>query len=192
MRRASDRWSPVLPAIARRLWPVPRRSVTLRARGVLMTGGGVPNVSRSPSPFELRLVVLTTRRPEHPISWVLAVMAFWGNRRRSRLHLPSHGIATVGDVQSGLPPFGLPDVGLKDFRDLRASGSRIRARRVRRLDRDRAQFAQRHGYDVDANRELTALGSANIVGGLTAPSRSPPRTPAQPSMTRGARDRRWP
>ena len=32
--------------------------------------------------------------------------------------LPSHGIAVVGDVKGGLPPFGLPDVGLKDFRDL--------------------------------------------------------------------------
>ena len=28
-------------------------------------------------------------------------------------------------------------------------------------------FAQKHGYEVDANRELTALGGANLVGGLT-------------------------
>lgn len=28
-------------------------------------------------------------------------------------------------------------------------------------------FAQKHGYEVDANRELTAIGGANLVGGLT-------------------------
>ena len=28
-------------------------------------------------------------------------------------------------------------------------------------------FAQKHGYEVDANRELTAIGGANLIGGLT-------------------------
>ena len=28
-------------------------------------------------------------------------------------------------------------------------------------------FAQKHGYEVDPNRELTAIGGANLVGGLT-------------------------
>jgi sulfate permease, SulP family len=28
-------------------------------------------------------------------------------------------------------------------------------------------FAQKHGYEIDANRELTAIGGANLVGGLT-------------------------
>jgi len=28
-------------------------------------------------------------------------------------------------------------------------------------------FAQKHGYEIDANRELTAIGGANLIGGLT-------------------------
>jgi sulfate permease, SulP family len=28
-------------------------------------------------------------------------------------------------------------------------------------------FAQKHGYEIDANRELTAVGGANLIGGLT-------------------------
>ncbi len=29
-------------------------------------------------------------------------------------------------------------------------------------------FARKHGYEVDPNRELTALGAANLIGGLTS------------------------
>ena len=50
----------------------------------------------------------------------------------------------------------------------RASGGRILARRLRRPDRDRAHIRHKHGYEIDANRELTALGAANLIGGLTS------------------------
>ena len=82
--------------------------------------------------------------------------------------LPSHEIAVVGDVQGGLPPFGLPDVGLKDFRDLLLPAAAFSLVAFADLIATVRTFAQRHGYDVDANRELTALGSANVIGGLTS------------------------
>lgn len=84
------------------------------------------------------------------------------------LDLPSHDIATVGDVQGGLPPFGVPDVGLNDFRDLLLPAAAFSLVAFADLIATVRTFAQRHGYDVDANRELTALGSANVIGGLTS------------------------
>lgn len=82
--------------------------------------------------------------------------------------LPSHEVAVVGDVQDGLPPFGLPNVGLKEFRDLLLPACAFSLVAFADLIATVRTFAQRHGYDIDANRELTALGSANVIGGLTS------------------------
>ena len=74
----------------------------------------------------------------------------------------------MGVVQGGLPPFGVPDIGLKGFGDLLLPTAAFSLVAFADLIATVRTFAQRHGYDVDANRELTALGSANVVGGLTS------------------------
>ena len=62
-------------------------------------------------------------------------------------------------VQGGLPPFGVPDIGLKDFRDLLLPTAAFSLVAFADLIATVRTFAQRHGYDVDANRELTALAA---------------------------------
>ena len=81
--------------------------------------------------------------------------------------LEDHGIAVVGEVEGGLPSFGLPAVEASDFRDLLLPAAAFSFVAFADLVATVRTFAQKHGYEVDANRELTAIGGANVVGGLT-------------------------
>jgi SulP family sulfate permease len=80
------------------------------------------------------------------------------------LSLADHGVAVVGEVRSGLPPFVLPSfegwrvlVPAAAGIALMAAVESLAAGRALVADGDRA---------VDANRELVALGAANVGGGL--------------------------
>jgi SulP family sulfate permease len=81
--------------------------------------------------------------------------------------LESHGIAVVGEVEGGLPSFGLPRVGAHDFLDLVLPAAAFSLVAFADLIATVRTFAQKHGYEIDANRELTAIGGANLIGGLT-------------------------
>ncbi len=84
------------------------------------------------------------------------------------LDLAAHGVATVGDIPPGLPRLAFPAVGgaspdrlflgaLAIFLVSFAAGI-VTAR----------SFGQRGGYPVDADREMTGFGAANIAAGLFA------------------------
>ena len=82
--------------------------------------------------------------------------------------LPARGIATVGHVKGGLPPFGLPNVTGHDFVDLLLPAAAFALIAFADLTATVRTLSAKHGYDVDSNRELTALGGANLLGGLTS------------------------
>jgi SulP family sulfate permease len=82
--------------------------------------------------------------------------------------LEQHDVAVVGPVSGGLPPVGVPDVGLRDIRDLLLPAAAFSLIAFADLIATVRTFAQKHGYEIDANRELTAIGGANVVGGLTS------------------------
>ena len=82
--------------------------------------------------------------------------------------LEDHGISVVGEVEGGLPSFGLPGVGGSDFLDLLLPAAAFSLVAFADLVATVRTFAQKHGYEVDANRELTAIGGANLIGGLTS------------------------
>ncbi len=82
--------------------------------------------------------------------------------------LQSHEISVVGDVQGGLPPIGLPHVGLSRFVNLLLPAGAFALVAFADTTATARSFAQRHGYELDANRELTALGGANMIGGITS------------------------
>ena len=81
--------------------------------------------------------------------------------------LEDHGIAVVGEVEGGLPSIGLPGVGASDFLDLVLPATAFALVAFADLIATVRTFAQKHGYEVDANRELTAIGGANLIGGLS-------------------------
>jgi SulP family sulfate permease len=80
--------------------------------------------------------------------------------------LQDQGVAVVGDISSGLPVPGLPDVAASDLTAL--IGPAIGVAFVAYTDNilEGRAFAARKGQTVDAQRELLALGGANLGAGL--------------------------
>jgi high affinity sulfate transporter 1 len=76
------------------------------------------------------------------------------------------GIKIVGDLPRGLPEISLPNIHASDISALipvalacfmLAYGEAISVAR---------SFAQKHGYEIDPEQELTALGAANVATGM--------------------------
>ncbi len=78
----------------------------------------------------------------------------------------AHGVAVVGTLPQGLPSPSLPDVPLSAL-----AGMVVTAIGVVLLAYSEAlgvahEFAEKHGYEVDADQELNAHGVVNLVSGL--------------------------
>lgn len=82
------------------------------------------------------------------------------------LDLSSHGVAVVGDLPSGLAGPRLPGVGVDAAPLLLTGAVGIALLAFAEAMGPAQQFAREHDYEVDANRELTALGAANMGAGL--------------------------
>ena len=82
------------------------------------------------------------------------------------LHLGSHGVALVGSIPSGLPAPRLPSLHGASLLSLLPSAAGIAIVVYAEALSGARTFAIRHGYEVDANQELVALGLANIGSGV--------------------------
>ena len=81
--------------------------------------------------------------------------------------LEARDVAVVGEVEGGLPPIAVPNVRAGDYVDLLLPAAAFSLVAFADLTATVRTFAQKHGYKVDANRELSAVGAANVVSGLT-------------------------
>lgn len=80
--------------------------------------------------------------------------------------LSAHGISLLGPVPSGLPEIGLPHASLHDVARLWATaGAMFLVILAQSAGTSRA-YAARYRERVDENRDVLALGAANIVAGL--------------------------
>lgn len=75
-------------------------------------------------------------------------------------------VGVVGSVPRGLPLPAIPAVHLADAFDLLVAALGIALVSFADTSVLSRTYAGRHGYRVDANRELIALGVANLVAGL--------------------------
>jgi SulP family sulfate permease len=77
-------------------------------------------------------------------------------------------VAIVGPVDSGLPSFGLPDVEAHDYLDLAASAIGVMLIGLMEGLGAAKTYAAKHHYEIDVNRELIGLGTANLGAGLSS------------------------
>ena len=80
--------------------------------------------------------------------------------------LADRGVEVVGAIPAGLAPPRLPDVGLEDLVILVPGAMGIALVSFAEAIGPARTFAARHRYDIDPDRELVALGAANVGAGL--------------------------
>jgi SulP family sulfate permease len=109
------------------------------------------------------LVVLEKRAPRVPGGLVVLAL---GIGLSALLDLSSHGVAIIGDIPTGLPSFTVPDVRLDDLWVLLPSALGMMLVIFSEALGAATTFADKHGYRLDANQEMIALGVANIGSGF--------------------------
>ncbi len=100
------------------------------------------------------------------VPWALVVLIV-GIGVSSWLDLAAQGVVTVGDVPSGLPPFGLPAISVTDIPPVLVGSLALALVGLAEGLSAARLFAAREGYTVDANQELVATGAANVAAGLS-------------------------
>jgi SulP family sulfate permease len=92
---------------------------------------------------------------------IAATLVVWG------LALSTRGVSIVGEVPAGLPGFSLPSVSSEILTQLIPAAATIALVSFMEAISVGRVFAQAHRYDIYPNRELIALGFANMAGGAT-------------------------
>jgi SulP family sulfate permease len=81
--------------------------------------------------------------------------------------LDGHGVALVGTIPSGLPIPRIPDVSIGDIGRLVPVAAGIAVVGYSDNVLTARSLASRHGYRIDANQELLALGLTNLASGVS-------------------------
>jgi MFS superfamily sulfate permease-like transporter len=111
--------------------------------------------------------VLALRRVAPAVPGSLVVVLA-GIAAAAALSLEARGVDLVGTIEPGLPPLGVPDVGLQDLGSLVPGGIGIMLVGFAEGLGAAKTYAARDHYDIDANRELLGLGAANTASGLAS------------------------
>ena len=83
-------------------------------------------------------------------------------------NLDEHGVEIVGQIESGLPSPGLPDVGFSDYLDVAPAAIGVMLIGFVEGLGAAKTYAARDHYEIDPNRELLGLGAANMGSGLSS------------------------
>lgn len=111
-------------------------------------------------------VLLLTRRllPRLPAALVVLVLAgfaawFWG--------LDDLGVAVIGAVPAGLPALGWPSIPLHLLDEIAAAAAGLALISFSSTMLTARAFAAKNRYEIQVDKEMAALGAANIAAGLT-------------------------
>jgi SulP family sulfate permease len=106
--------------------------------------------------------------------------------------LAGRGIATIGDVPTGLPPFGIPLVAPGQLGAIAVGGISLALVALAEGLAATRLFASRGGYRVETERELIGMGGANIASGSRVVSPWPAACPRRRQRhSPGAAARSW-
>src|SRR5512132_3836371 len=98
--------------------------------------------------------------PGSLVAVLVGIAAVW------LLDLDAHGVEIVGQINSGLPALGIPDVA--DYLALAPAAAGVMLVGFAEGLGAAKTYAARHHYEVDANRELLGLGAANLGAALSS------------------------
>jgi SulP family sulfate permease len=101
--------------------------------------------------------------PKAPSALVAVVV---GIAVSAALSLDGHGVAIIGDIPDGLPTPTVPSFSIGDVTDLLPDAVGLALICFAESVAGARAFAAKHGYEVDPNQELVALGVSNIGAGL--------------------------
>ncbi|NCA70580.1 MAG: sulfate permease [Sphingobacteriia bacterium] len=111
-------------------------------------------------------VLLLMRRllPRLPAALVVLVLAgfaawFWG--------LDDLGVAVIGAVPAGLPALGWPSIPLHLLDEIAAAAAGLALISFSSTMLTARAFAAKNRYEIQVDKEMAALGAANIAAGLT-------------------------
>ncbi|HYH72773.1 MAG TPA: SulP family inorganic anion transporter [Nocardioides sp.] len=114
------------------------------------------------------LVLLLVLRRFVPLLPGSLVVALLGIGAVVVLGLDDDGLAIVGNIDSGLPQIGLPDVSSGDFIELLGGAVGVMLVGFAEGLAAAKTYAAKAGYDIEPDRELLGLGVANLGAGLTS------------------------
>jgi sulfate permease, SulP family len=109
------------------------------------------------------LWIMKRKRPTFPAALVVVVVGAGLSRW---FHFDQNPLAVVGFVPGGLPHFSVPEDLLGTASTLWVPAMTIAAVGFMESISVGRMFSKKFGYDIQPNRELLALGAANLVGGL--------------------------
>ena len=98
--------------------------------------------------------------PEALIVVVGATLVTWA------LGLGAHGVTVIGDIPSGLPDVEVPTLQWSDVTGLLPTALTLALIQFMSVVSLGRVFAARHNTTINANQELVAVGTANVVGSL--------------------------
>ncbi len=113
----------------------------------------------------LSLVVVIGLRAWKPVIPASLVVVALGIAIVSIFDL-GESVAIVGEIESGLPSLGLPDVEVSDYLAMVTACIGVMVIGFAEGLGAAKTYASRFHYDIDANRELIGLGAANVGSGL--------------------------
>lgn len=101
--------------------------------------------------------------PKLPASLIVLVL---GLAVSAAAHLADHGVEIVGTIPAAIPSLHLPGIPAHDWLALTAGAFGVALVCFAEAYSIAGRFARENGDEVDANREMAAVGASNIAVGL--------------------------
>jgi SulP family sulfate permease len=109
------------------------------------------------------LLLLERLAPKVPASLVVLIA---GIALSALLDLDQHGVEIVGHIPSAVPALAIPEVSQHEVAGLLGGGFGLSLIVFAESFSISSRFARQHGYEVDADQEMVAMGAANATAGL--------------------------
>ncbi|WP_242586999.1 sulfate permease [Streptomyces sp. MST-110588] len=129
----------------------------------LADGQAVPAALAVGAGGAVLILVLQRWLPKVPAVLVMVLLAI---ASASLFHLADHGVGLVGTLPTGFPPPTVPHIAWKDLGPLCVGAMSIALVSLADTISNASAFAARTGQEVQGNKEMSAIGAANLAAGL--------------------------